>query len=37
MSGFSEIIKSGNGNTLIITALLAAVVANALPTPADGL
>lgn len=36
-SGFSEIVKSGNGNTLIITALLAAVIANAIPTPADGL
>lgn len=36
MSGFSEVIKSGNGNTLIITALVAAAIANALPTPADG-
>lgn len=36
MSGFSDVIKSGNGNTLIITALVAAAVANALPTPADG-
>ena len=37
MSGFGEVIKSGNGNTLILTALIAAAVANALPTPADGL
>jgi len=36
-SGFSEIISSGNGNTLILTALIAAAIANALPTPADGL
>ena len=37
MSGFGEVIKSGNGNTLILTALIAAAVANDLPTPADGL
>lgn len=37
MSGFSEVIKSGNGNTLILTALIAAAIANALPTPADGM
>ncbi len=37
MSGFSEVIKSGNGNTLILTALIAAAVANALPTIADPL
>lgn len=37
MSGFGEVIKSGNGNTLILTALIAAAIANALPTPADGL
>ena len=35
--GFQEIISQGNGNTLIITALLAAAIANAMPTPADGL
>jgi hypothetical protein len=34
--GFSQVIKEGNGNTLIITALVAAAIANALPTPADG-
>lgn len=37
MSGFSDVIKSGNGNTLILTALIAAAIANALPTPADSL
>lgn len=37
MSGFADVIKSGNGNTLILTALIAAAIANALPTPADGL
>ena len=37
MSGFEDVIKSGNGNTLILTALIAAAIANALPTPADGL
>ena len=37
MSGFSEVIKSGNGNTLIITALIAAAIANSLPSPADPL
>ena len=34
-NGFREIIKSGNGNTLVYTALIAAMLANALPTPAD--
>lgn len=34
--GFEQIIKEGNGNALIITALLAAALANAVPTPADG-
>jgi hypothetical protein len=36
-NGFSEVIKSGNGNTLILTALIAAAIANALPAPADPL
>jgi hypothetical protein len=35
MSGFSEVVKSGNGNTLILTALIAAAVANMLPTIFD--
>lgn len=35
--GFGKIIAEGNGNALIITALLAAAISNALPTPADGL
>jgi hypothetical protein len=34
---FGEVIKSGNGNTLILTALIAAAIANALPTIADPL
>lgn len=34
-TGISNIVKSGNGNALLITALGAAMVANALPTPAD--
>lgn len=35
--GFGKIIAEGNGNALIITALLAAAISNALPTPADAL
>lgn len=35
MSGFSEVIKSGNGNTLIITALVSAAIANMMPTIFD--
>ena len=30
-------INSGNGNTIIYTAVLAAVIANAMPTPADAI
>jgi len=37
VEGFSKIIKNGGGNTLIITALIGAMIANALPTPADSL
>lgn len=33
--GIKKTIDSGNGNTLIYTALIAAAVANFLPTPAD--
>ena len=34
--GFNKVIEEGNGNTLIFTALIAAMVANAVPTVADG-
>lgn len=33
--GISKVIGEGNGNTLIYTALIAAAVANTLPTPFD--
>jgi hypothetical protein len=35
--GINKVIGEGNGNTLIYTALLAAMVANSLPTPADSI
>jgi Flp pilus assembly pilin Flp len=35
--GINKVIKDGNGNTLIYTALIAAMLANAIPTVADGL
>lgn len=35
--GFDKVIKDGNGNTLIYTALLAAAIANTLPTPFDSI
>jgi hypothetical protein len=34
--GIGKVISEGNGNTLIYTALLAAMFANAVPTVADG-
>jgi hypothetical protein len=34
--GIGKVIKEGNGNTIIYTALIAAMVANAIPTVADG-
>ena len=34
--GIGKVIKDGNGNTIIYTALLAAMLANAVPTVADG-
>jgi hypothetical protein len=37
MSGFGEVIKSGNGNTLILTALIAAAISNMMPTAMDPL
>jgi hypothetical protein len=33
--GIKKIIDDGNGNTLLYTALIAAAVANAVPTPFD--
>ena len=35
--GIKKVISSGNGNALIYTALIAAMVANFTPTVADGL
>lgn len=35
--GIGKVVGEGNGNAIIYTALLAAMVANALPTPADGI
>jgi hypothetical protein len=35
--GINKVVAEGNGNTLIYTALIAAAVANALPTPFDGI
>ena len=35
--GLEKVIKDGNGNTLLYTALIAAAVANTLPTPFDSI
>ena len=35
--GLNKVIKDGNGNTLLYTALLAAAIANTLPTPFDAI
>ena len=35
--GIKKVIKEGNGNTIIYTALIAAAIANTLPTPFDGI
>jgi hypothetical protein len=35
--GIGKVIGEGNGNTILYTALLAGMVANFLPTPADGI
>lgn len=35
--GINKVVAEGNGNTLIYTALIAAAVANTLPTPFDGI
>ena len=34
--GLKKVVDEGNGNALIYTALIAAIVANAVPTIADG-
>ena len=36
-TGINKVIKDGNGNALIFTALIAAAVANSLPTPFDAI
>lgn len=35
--GLKKVVDEGNGNTLIYTALIAAAVANTLPTPFDSI
>lgn len=35
--GINKVVSDGNGNTLLYTALLAAAVANTLPTPFDSI
>lgn len=35
--GIKQVVENGNGNTLIYTALLAAAIANTLPTPFDSI
>jgi hypothetical protein len=35
--GLKKVVDEGNGNTLIYTALLAAAIANTLPTPFDSI
>ena len=35
--GIAKVVADGNGNTLIYTALLAAAIANTLPTPFDAI
>jgi hypothetical protein len=35
--GIKKVIGDGNGNTILYTALIAAAVANSLPTPFDGI
>ena len=36
-TGINQVVKDGNGNAILFTALMAAIVANVLPTPADAL
>jgi hypothetical protein len=35
--GIKKVVDEGNGNTLIYTALIAAAIANTLPTPFDSI
>ena len=35
--GINKVVNEGNGNTLIYTALLAAAIANTMPTPFDSI
>ena len=35
--GINKVISEGNGNTIIYTALIAAAIANTLPTPFDSI
>jgi hypothetical protein len=35
--GIQKVVDNGNGNTLLYTALIAAAIANTLPTPFDGI
>jgi hypothetical protein len=35
--GIKKVVEDGNGNTLLYTALIAAAIANVLPTPFDGI
>ena len=35
--GIKKVVEDGNGNTLLYTALIAAAIANTLPTPFDGI
>jgi hypothetical protein len=35
--GIKKVVDEGNGNTIIYTALIAAAIANVLPTPFDGI
>ena len=35
--GINKVIAEGNGNTIIYTALIAAALANTIPTPFDGI
>jgi hypothetical protein len=35
--GIEKVVNEGNGNTLLYTALLAAAIANTLPTPFDSI
>lgn len=34
-TGISQVVKDGNGNALLFTAIAAAAIANIMPTPAD--